>query len=46
MKDKKQKQNATNNGIYFSCEIILQNQKLQLSSNQVQNFVSRKFNIK
>ena len=45
MKDKKQ-QNATNNGTYFSYEIILQNQKLQLSSNQVQNFVSRKFNIK
>ena len=45
MKDKKQ-QNATNNGTYFSCEIILLNQKLQLSSNQVQNFVSRKFNIK
>ena len=39
MKDKKWKQNATNNGTaYFYCEIELQNKKLQSRSNQVQNF--------
>ena len=47
MKDKKQKQNATNNGkIYFYCEIVLRNEKLQSSSNQVQNFVSSMFTTK
>ena len=47
MKDKKRKQNATNNGtMCFYCEIVLQNEKLQSSSNQVQNFVSRKFATK
>ena len=43
MKDKDQKQNATNDGAtYFYSEVVLRNKKLQSSSNQVQNFVSTK----